>query len=125
MLKKSAIVLAVLYTVALTAACLMSLKDMPKVDVSNGDKIFHFGAYAAFTVLWYAAFIFNFKLEQMKALLYATVFAVVFGIVIEVLQDTMTDYRAMDIYDVVANSLGALLTALILWRINKLQVKKQ
>ncbi|MDO7136796.1 VanZ family protein [Algibacter lectus] len=125
MLKKSAIVLAVLYTVALTAACLMSLKDMPKVDVSNGDKIFHFGAYAAFTVLWYAAFIFNFKLEKMKALLYATVFAVVFGIVIEVLQDTMTDYRAMDIYDVVANSLGALLTALILWRINKLQVKKQ
>ncbi|SFC91240.1 VanZ like family protein [Algibacter lectus] len=124
-LKKSAIVLAVLYTVALTAACLMSLKDMPKVDVSNGDKIFHFGAYAAFTVLWYAAFIFNFKLEKMKALLYATVFAVVFGIVIEVLQDTMTDYRAMDIYDVVANSLGALLTALILWRINKLQVKKQ
>ena len=125
MLKKSAIVLAVLYTVALTAACLMSLKDMPKVDVSNGDKIFHFGAYAAFTVLWYAAFIFNFKLGKMKALLYATVFAVVFGIVIELLQDTMTDYRAMDIYDVVANSLGALLTALILWRINKLQVKKQ
>jgi len=124
-LKKSAIVLAVLYTVALAAACLMSLKDMPKVNVSNGDKIFHFGAYVVFTILWYAAFLFNFKLEKMKALLFATVFAVVFGIVIEVLQDTMTDYRAMDIYDVVANSLGALLTALILWRINKLQVKKQ
>ncbi|WP_405293816.1 VanZ family protein [Algibacter sp. Ld11] len=125
MLKKSAIVLAVLYTVALVTVCLISLEDMPKVDVSNGDKIFHFGAYAVFTVLWYGAFMFNFKLEKMKALLYATIFAVLFGIVIEVLQDTMTDYRAMDIYDAVANSLGALLTALILWRINKLQVKKQ
>lgn len=123
MLKKSALVFAIVYTVTLTLACLMSLEDMPKVDVSNGDKIFHFGAYAVFTILWYASFLFNFKLTKKKALLYSTVFAVTFGIVIEVLQDTMTDYRAMDIYDVIANSLGALLTALILSRINKMQVK--
>ncbi|MCL5126878.1 VanZ family protein [Algibacter sp. L4_22] len=124
-LKKSALVFAVIYTIVLSAACLMSLKDMPKVNVSNGDKIFHFGAYAVFVVLWYGAFIFNIKFEKMRALLSATVFAVVFGIVVEVLQGTMTDYRSMDIYDVIANTSGALLTALILWRINKIQVKKQ
>jgi len=98
---------------------------MPKVDVSNADKIFHLGAYAVFTLLWFSVLFYSFKLEKMKAILYATLFAIVFGIVIEVLQDTMTDYRAMDVYDVIANTSGALITALILWGINKIQVKKQ
>ena len=123
MLKKSALVFAVLYTIVLTTACLMSLEDIPKINISNGDKIFHFGAYAVFTILWYYSLIFNLNFKKSKALLFATGLAVVFGIVIEVLQDSMTDYRAMDIYDVIANSLGALITALILARINKIQVK--
>jgi len=122
-LKKWALVFAAIYTLALAYACLMSLESMPEIDVSFGDKIFHFGAYAAFTILWYAAFLFNFNLNKKKALWYSTLFAVVFGIVVEVLQDTMTDYRAMDVYDVIANTSGALLTALILSRINKMKVK--
>jgi VanZ family protein len=101
----------------------MSLEDLPKVNVSNVDKIFHFGAYAAFTILWYAGFLYSFSMNKNKALLYATGLAVIFGIVIEVLQDTMTDYRAMDVYDVIANTSGALLTALILSRIIKMKVK--
>ncbi|WP_147678300.1 VanZ family protein [Algibacter pacificus] len=116
--------IAVLYTGILVVACLMSLKNIPDVHVSHADKIFHFGAYAVFIILWYTALIFNVKLKKMKALLYVTIFAVVFGIIIEVLQGTMTDNRAMDVYDVVANTSGAFIAAIILWRINKIQVKK-
>ena len=126
MLKRIGIAFTVIYTVVLLAVCLMSLKNMPKVEsISNADKIFHFAAYAGFTLLWFSVFFNNLKLEKMKALLYATCFAVVFGIVVEVLQGTMTDYRSMDLYDIIANSSGALITALILWRISKIQVKKQ
>ena len=124
MLKKLALPTAILYTIVLTLACLMSLKNVPSLGVSFADKIYHFGAYAVFTTLWSAAFVFNIKLSTKKALIYACGFAIVFGVVIEVLQGTVTAYRSMDVYDIVANSLGALLTTLILWQINKMQVKK-
>jgi len=98
---------------------------MPQVNVSSADKIFHLGAYAVFTLLWFSVFFYNLKWRIKKAILSATLFAVTFGIIIEVLQDVATDYRAMDVYDVMANTTGALIMALILWQINKIQVKNR
>lgn len=42
---------------------------------------------------------------------------------IEVLQGTMTVSRAYDVYDMLANSLGALLASTILWFKFRLHVK--
>ena len=56
--------------------------------------------------------------------MYAVVLAILFGTVIEVIQDTMTSSRALDIYDAFANTLGALFAAMIIGIKNSLYVKK-
>ena len=55
--------------------------------------------------------------------MFAVVFAILFGIVIEVLQDTMTATRDLEVYDAIANTLGALVAALIIRIKNSLYVK--
>ena len=115
MLKKGALIAALGYTIILAGVCLMSLKGLPDVPVSFADKIFHFLAYFVFVLLWYFALFFFFNLKKSKAVLYAFVWAVFFGLIIEVLQDTLTASRALDVYDALANSLGALIASLVLW----------
>lgn len=124
MLKKAAFLVALAYAIALGTVSLITLKDLPDVKISFADKIFHFLAYGLFAILWYLAFYYSFNLKKMKALIYAFILAVLFGIIIEILQDTMTSSRALDVYDAVANTLGALIASVLIWFINNLQVKK-
>ncbi len=42
-------------------------------------------------------------------MVYAALISITFGIIIEVLQDTMTVSRALDVYDILANTAGVLL----------------
>lgn len=123
MLKRYSLFLTIAYTLALLWVSLVSLKNMPKVEVNYGDKIFHFLAYAVLSFLWF--FVFYVKMEQTKkkSIWSAVFLAIIFGIIIEVLQGTLTTYRAFDVYDALANSLGALLTGIAVWIIHKLQVK--
>ena len=111
------------YIIALATVSLIRLNNLPDVGVSFGDKIFHFLAYALLTLLCFATLSLTFSMEKTRAILIAGVFAIIFGILIEVLQDTMTEFRALDVYDVLANSLGALLVSVILIFKNRLQVK--
>ncbi|KAB1069701.1 hypothetical protein F6U93_02470 [Tamlana haliotis] len=119
-LKIIAPIAAIGYTVFLATVCLITINDLPNVGVSFADKIFHFLAYGLLTILWYATFLLNFNLKEKQAILYALIFSVVFGILIEVLQDTLTVSRALDIFDMVANTIGALLAALTLMIKNKI-----
>ncbi|MGB5418656.1 VanZ family protein [Algibacter sp.] len=123
MLKKGAFLIALGYAIALGTASLMTLRDIPKVNISNADKIFHFLAYSIFAVLWYFAFYFTFNFKKRKAIIYAFILAVSFGIIIEILQDTMTASRELDVYDALANTLGALIASILLWLKKSLQVK--
>ncbi|MDO6761036.1 VanZ family protein [Tamlana sp. 2_MG-2023] len=108
------------YTILLATVCLITIKDLPDVGVSFGDKIFHFLAYGLLTMLWFGTFFLNFNFKEKQAILYALILAVIFGILIEVLQDTMTVSRALDVYDMVANTIGALLASLLLMVKNKI-----
>lgn len=110
------------YSVALGAVSLITL-DIPNVQISFADKIFHFLAYSLFTVLWYLAFFYTFSFKKRKSIIYAAVLAILFGIVIEVLQDTITTSRALDVYDALANTFGALVTTMIIGIKNSLYVK--
>lgn len=123
MLKKVAFIVALGYAITLGTVSLITLKDLPDVHISFADKIFHFLAYGLFAILWYLAFYYSFNYRKIKALIYAFVFAVSFGIIIEILQDTMTVSRALDVYDAIANTLGALIASIIIWLKIKLDVK--
>jgi len=122
-LKKLVLIANLGYIIALATVSLIRLNNLPDVGVSFGDKIFHFLAYALLTLLCFATLSLTFSMEKTRAILIAGVFAIIFGILIEVLQDTMTEFRALDVYDVLANSLGALLVSVILIFKNRLQVK--
>ncbi len=124
MLKKTILLITIAYTVSLTIVSLMRLNNLPDIKISFGDKIFHFIAYAVLTILWSYSFLFSFKFKMKKALLSSAILSVVFGIVIELLQGSMTDYRALDVYDALANTLGVLLASLLLWATKSLHIKK-
>ncbi|WP_168796667.1 VanZ family protein [Cognatitamlana onchidii] len=123
MLKNLVAVAAFGYTIALSTVSLIRLNNLPDVGISFADKIFHLLAYALLTILWYGMFLLTFKIKKRRAMLIAVLFAVIFGIVIEVIQETMTVSRGLDIYDMVANTLGAVLASLILLFKNSLRVK--
>lgn len=112
-------VITILYSIALTTVCLIDLNGVIEVKISFGDKIFHSFAYVVLTVLWYYTFYYNLKFNKGKALIYAVVISIIFGIVIEVLQGTVTTYRSSDIIDVLANSFGAILAAVVITIKNK------
>jgi glycopeptide antibiotics resistance protein len=65
----------------------------------------------------------KFKLNKSKALTYAVIVSILFGIIIEILQGTLTTYRSADINDVLANSLGVILTAVVIGIKNKFVLK--
>lgn len=125
MLKKSALFLAIPYTIALTVVSLINLSDVPDVEIDHGDKMFHFLAYALLCLLWYSVFRFKKKQPKKSAIFNAVLLAVIFGIILEVLQGTLTTHRSADIYDAIANTLGALLMGALLLVKRKIQVKKQ
>ncbi|MEW4923562.1 VanZ family protein [Algibacter sp. 2305UL17-15] len=125
MLKRYALLLAIPYSIALATVSLMHLKNVPDVGVDYGDKIFHFLAYAVMCFLWYLVFRFKYNYTFNKAIGYAAILAIVFGIIIEVLQGTLTTKRSLDVYDALANSLGALLTSVVLAIKHKIQVKNE
>jgi VanZ family protein len=110
-LKKQIVYITVFYSLALTVVCLIPSNKLPDVEVSFADKIFHSITYLVLTFLWFYSFVYRFKIERMKALIYASVISVAFGIIIEVLQEILTETRSADLLDVLANSLGVLIAA--------------
>lgn len=98
--------------VFVTFSSLSSFKgdDTPEFDIPNLDKAVHFTFYFVATVL--AVFSIRElslgKFPRRRALWISVLGAIGFGMVIEVLQMVLTTDRQGDIFDAIANSLGAL-----------------
>jgi VanZ family protein len=122
-LKKAALFIAVTYSIALVVVSLINLSEMPKVNLNYGDKIFHFLAYGLLCLLWSIVFSLQNPQSLNKAIIKAIIIATIFGILLEVLQGTLTAHRSLDVYDAIANSLGAITMGSLLWVKAKLQVK--
>ena len=119
-LKKWAAPIVGAYTILLTMASLMHLKDVPSLGSTFDDKIFHLMAYFIFTLL-----VFNYCASKnyANAILVSAIVTITYGIVIEVLQYVLTTHRTLDIYDIMANTLGTLLAVLALKYLIKTKVK--
>ena len=98
---------AIIWTVLITVASLVSSSAIPKVNLLWNDKIVHFLFYFFFVVFWSFALHKNFYLKKYSFII--VVFAIVYGIIIEVLQELLTTTREPDLYDVFANALGAII----------------
>lgn len=125
-LKNTAVFLATSYSIALTTVSLINLSGkLPNVEIKHSDKFFHFIAYSLLCLLWYIVFSFKKEYSKKKSIFHAVLLSILFGIIIEVLQGTVTTHRSSDVYDAIANSLGALLMGSLLWITSKIQVKNK
>ena len=102
---------ALFWTGVVSYFCLIKSSEMPKIEISNLDKYVHVFFHFVFTFVWYLFFRKQLITEKnVKPLLYSFLFSFTFGITIEILQQTITTTRNADIFDVIANSTGALLS---------------
>lgn len=112
--------LAITYTVALAAICLVSNDGLPYFGTNYEDKIYHLLAYGILCFLWYKV------LDNQKnkhPITIALVVSIAFGTIIEVLQGQLTTTRDASIEDIAANIVGATIISLILTIRNKTIVK--
>ncbi|WP_322551530.1 VanZ family protein [Flavobacterium psychraquaticum] len=114
---------ALIWTIAITIASLVSLNNMPKVEVPGNDKTIHFIFYFVFTLLWYFALEKKIKKESLKFIIVSA--AIIFGIIIEVLQSVLTQNRQADVFDALANSGGAFVALLVIFWLNSKTFKKK
>ena len=98
---------ALLYTCVILYLSLINLADTPIKELGLSDKVMHAGAYFGLGLLWIFFVTFNFRENFfVRGIVLVVIAAIAFGILIEVLQDSLTSYRQMDFYDVIANSVG-------------------
>ena len=99
--------LAIAWTVFITVTSLVSFSLVPKIKIIGNDKLVHFLFYLVFVIFWGLAKIQSyFKLKYDLIIVFI---AILYGIIIEVLQGLLTTTREPDLYDVFANSLGAII----------------
>ncbi len=120
MLKSWALILAIVYTFFLTILSLISIKKIPNLGSSFDDKIYHLGAYALFTLVWYNYFV---KTSSGFKVLFSAGIALAYGIIVEVLQGVFTSYRTLDAADILANGFGVLFAVILIIIYRKIKLK--
>lgn len=117
LLERNLITIASAISVLIAYLSLAKIKlGVETLSISNVDKLEHFIAYFVLGLSWFVANKKNKLLAKWKIF----ICLVAYGAFLEILQATMTSYRAGDIVDLGANSLGVL-TAYLLF--DKIQVK--
>ncbi len=112
---------------AVTVLSLLPLKEAPKIEFTLADKIVHFAFYFLACVLgvFFIREKFQSKFSVIQGIIMMALFTVFYGILIEILQHTVTVYRKGDVYDALANSIGAIIGSLFLfWLFKKSSLMK-
>ncbi len=105
--------LTVLYIALLTTLCLVTLSvPTPDVPGIGFDKIVHFCFYAGLNTLLISTIIAHKGAIKTKQIIVTTFASIAYGVAIEFIQQYTG--RSFDIYDIAANSIGAITTAVIL-----------
>lgn len=115
------LILLLIWISLITYLSLFSLKSAPKVNIDHFDKYVHFGFHVVHTALWYLFIRFELNSKYIRhSLILAMVIDFIYGCLIEVMQGLFTETRHPDIFDVLFNTFGTVVAALII----KLIIKK-
>lgn len=104
---------AIFLTLAILVLSLIKTDSMPKININQADKYFHGIAYFSLTAVWFLALYFELNKKKWSTYLFLLIAVLIYGTVIEVLQMTVTNYRSFDVYDILANFVGATLFFLV------------
>ena len=95
------------WTVFVAVLCLMNGSNLPRIGVKGVDKYVHFIFHFLFAFLW---FMYGYKktVQPIAVAQWVLVASLLFGIFIELAQAYLTTSRNPDVFDVLANTSGAL-----------------
>ncbi|MGG7034001.1 MAG: VanZ family protein [Flavobacterium sp.] len=100
--------LAIAWTFIVFYFCLTSSSGLPRFP-QYFDKVAHFSFHFGITLFWFLYFnSLKLNVSLKKALQKAFLLSLSLGIFIEFLQEALTETRHADVFDVLANTTGAL-----------------
>jgi len=115
---------ALAYTGLITYLSLINLANTPVSQLGVGDKAMHAGAYFGLAFLWLIFSVFNYEDEKfLKRIVVICIACIIFGTFIEVLQQELTEYRQLDLLDVLANSIGAIVAGALVWLLKEILIR--
>jgi VanZ family protein len=101
--KKLILVCALAWTILIIIGCSLPGSAVPKVPLfPHFDKLVHFTFFLIFTMLW--SIYCNCK---WRYTIYIIIIAIIFGWFIEIYQKNFIVGRTFDVYDIVADAVGA------------------
>ena len=105
---KTYFVIAILWTSFVTTLSLITIssENGKSIVFDFNDKYVHFAFYLVFVLVWFWFLIKTKFVKNAKNI--ALISAILYGIIMEICQGVFTTTRTPDVYDVVANTLGAL-----------------
>ena len=106
-LKKTIFSLAIGWTVLIAVLCLVKFSKLPSFGVSGIDKYVHFTFHFVFTMLWGLYLWLKQNEIMLNKIVTIIVISLSYGILIEISQKMFTTTRHADIFDVLANFIGA------------------
>jgi len=102
-LKHKHLLIAVSYTIWLTAISLMPTDNNKPLPFDNADKVIHFFLYFFLVIVWLKVFS---EFNQQKIVILFLI--ILWGIMIEIIQDKFIPGRTGDFLDALANSIGGI-----------------
>lgn len=119
MRKKIYLYSAIFWSGLILYLCLENAQNLKEITIPNFDKYIHIVFHFVFTILWFLYLKRKFKTSSNVNLLAMTlVVSFVFGIAIELMQQYFTTTRSADVFDILANLLGAFLAASLIILVN-------
>lgn len=111
-----------IWTIMVLVLTMTPSESLPKAQIFSYDKIGHFGMIGGWTGLL-GLIVFYYKKNYNAQLLPIFFTGVLFGITIEIFQLLLPINRLFSWYDIIANSLGALVAVLVLFYLKKNIIK--
>ncbi len=102
-------ILSILWAIVILILCLMPGKDLPHVSILNFDKLVHFSVYLLLASMMYYGWKKqnSFSSLHQNTLIKILLITSTYGFAVEIMQELFTTDRHFDIFDALANSMGA------------------
>jgi VanZ family protein len=106
---------AILWLIVIMFACLMPGDRMPGMSffskIPHLDKIVHFTMYFIFALFLMSGFSRQYKKTSAKAYIFSFILSFLLGVLIEFIQEKIG--RSYDMYDMIANTVGVIVSLLL------------